>query len=222
MSTKRNGWIGCDLDGTLAMHVPGEPYHPTVVGAPVEAMVRRVQDWLKAGAEVRIVTARVAEEPVDPNIVKAIDKFCIQHFGRPLPVTCRKDYGMVALYDDRAYRVRRNEGTVVEEDEEVRQNSYGPVKELRTCASTALQTCLFMPYETMADREEVRSKIQSFIRANHTNVVGVAVQAFGTDPRTFQITTLMQNRDVHDFSFSVGTQKSLGGSEHPSNNPKPC
>ncbi len=44
----------------------------------------------------------------------AIDAWCERHFGRKLPVTCTKDYGMVELWDDRAVQVKENTGIRVD------------------------------------------------------------------------------------------------------------
>jgi hypothetical protein len=95
-----NKWIGVDLDGTLAEHTgyKGEDH----VGKPIAPMVKRVRDWLAAGYEVRIFTARRPHP--------AIRKFCREQFGRILPITSTKDAGMLALWDDRAIGVRRNAG----------------------------------------------------------------------------------------------------------------
>ena len=53
---RRNGWIGVDLDGTLAHYdeFRGDDY----VGEPIEPMVERVKQWLDEGKDVRIFTAR--------------------------------------------------------------------------------------------------------------------------------------------------------------------
>ena len=51
------GWIGVDLDGTLATH---DGKRSQRIGAPIPAMVERVKMWLREGREVRIVTARAA------------------------------------------------------------------------------------------------------------------------------------------------------------------
>jgi hypothetical protein len=52
-----DGWIGVDLNGTLA------EYHGWVnechIGKPIPAMVERVRQWLDCGVDVRIFTARV-------------------------------------------------------------------------------------------------------------------------------------------------------------------
>jgi hypothetical protein len=51
------GWIGVDLDGTLAEWK--EPYDVLQIGPPIPAMIERVKDWLAEGQDVRIFTARV-------------------------------------------------------------------------------------------------------------------------------------------------------------------
>jgi len=53
-----NGWIGVDLDGTLAYYDEWRGlYH---IGEPIPAMVDRVKRWLAEGRDVRIFTARVS------------------------------------------------------------------------------------------------------------------------------------------------------------------
>lgn len=113
MSAEQNGWIGVDLDGTLAFH--GDWKGVLHIGQPVPAMVHRVCQWLEAGIEVRIVTARVSPigEDTDkdlPAIRTAIEQWCIEHIGVALPVTCQKDFRMVQLWDDRAVQVIPNTG----------------------------------------------------------------------------------------------------------------
>jgi len=51
-----NGWIGVDLDGTLAVHMG---VWDGSIGPPIYPMVDRVRRWIKEGREVRIITARV-------------------------------------------------------------------------------------------------------------------------------------------------------------------
>ena len=99
-------WIGVDFDGTLA-HYEGFK-GDEVVGKPVPAMVKRVRGWLDEGYEVRIFTAR----PPHP----AIKRWCKEQFGQILPITNRKDPGMIAMYDDRAVSVERNTGRVFSAD----------------------------------------------------------------------------------------------------------
>ena len=111
------GWIGVDLDGTLAHY---ESFiGPEHIGAPIPAMVERVQRWLADGYEVRIFTARVSHDETMPRIrdaaaaMKAIRLWCREHIGVELRVTNVKDYAMIELWDDRAVQVSPNTGEPV-------------------------------------------------------------------------------------------------------------
>ncbi len=116
-----SGWIGVDLDGTLAYYE--DFISPTHIGEPVPEMLERVKGWLAEGREVRILTARVFSPPHDArriqeaaNARQAITVWCIEHLGAALPVTCVKDYSMWKLYDDRAVRMEKNTGRLMSED----------------------------------------------------------------------------------------------------------
>jgi hypothetical protein len=101
------GWIGVDLDGTLANYAGwvGEDH----IGEPVPVMVERVKQWLAQGVEVRIMTARVCVDS-DGSVADTIKAWCRRHIGQELVVTCRKDFGMIELWDDRAVAVEPNTG----------------------------------------------------------------------------------------------------------------
>ena len=96
-------YIAVDFDGTLAT-TAGDP---DILGEPIAPMVARVKRWLKQGKCVKILTARAAHSESD---IKAIKKWCKEHLGRQLPVTCKKDKWMKALYDDKAVAVQKNTG----------------------------------------------------------------------------------------------------------------
>jgi len=122
-------WIGVDLDGTLA------EYHGWVntfhIGKPIPLMVERIQRWLAEGLEVRIFTARIdgggaaSKMGVDPEVVKRyedvqaitemIEAWCVEHIGARLPVTNKKDYAMIELWDDRCIQVVPNTGMTIAE-----------------------------------------------------------------------------------------------------------
>jgi hypothetical protein len=102
-----SGWIGVDLDGTLAMYDGFKG--PDHIGAPIAKMVNRVKAWLAQGREVRIFTARVCYGDKQ-NCRPAIEAWCVQHIGVVLPVTNEKDYGMIELWDDRCVQVMPNTG----------------------------------------------------------------------------------------------------------------
>ena len=105
------GWIGCDLDGTLAEYHGWTPGGS--IGKPVPAMLKRVKQWLKEGKEVRIVTARVSHKHERGPEEEKIKRWCKEHVGQELRVTNEKDYGMIELWDDRAVEVQINTGRPV-------------------------------------------------------------------------------------------------------------
>jgi hypothetical protein len=116
MSSEK-GWIGVDLDGTLAVYDVWRGVDH--IGEPVPLMLQRVKDWLSEGKEVRILTARVAGERGNDERMpvyqtrKLIEDWCERHIGRRLLVTCIKDFGMIELWDDRAVQVEKNTGRVI-------------------------------------------------------------------------------------------------------------
>lgn len=105
------GWIGVDLDGTLAEY---KGWNGGEIGRPVPAMLARVRDWLDAGKSVRIFTARVSHVNNSPQEVyrqiQMIDQWCLVNIGKCLPITCEKDYMMIELWDDRCHPVETNTG----------------------------------------------------------------------------------------------------------------
>jgi hypothetical protein len=109
------GWIGVDLDGTLAVYDGWRGHRH--IGRPVPAMVERVKKWLAAGAEVRILTARVSTpDGIEREQSRsAIRAWSVQHIGQALEVTNEKDYEMIELWDDRAIQVIPNTGMAIEE-----------------------------------------------------------------------------------------------------------
>ena len=87
------------------------------VGEPIPAMVEIVKRMLSRGYEVRIFTARASHtgrkpEEVD-QAVAVVQDWCERHLGARLAVTAEKDFGMIALYDDRAFRVEENTGRIL-------------------------------------------------------------------------------------------------------------
>jgi hypothetical protein len=121
MNSKAKGWIGVDLDGTLAEYDVWRGIQH--IGQPIEPMKRRVLKWLVEGKEVRIFTARAYMPPMNLDDVATmnqrdsageaimyIKRWCKMHIGQVLEVTCQKDYGMIELWDDRAVQVIPNTG----------------------------------------------------------------------------------------------------------------
>jgi hypothetical protein len=123
--TKVHGWIGVDLDGTLATYDKWRGIEH--IGEPIAPMIERVKRWLTDGNEVRIFTARIdggkvaqsMGEPAgkaheDTDAVRFhIEQWCLKHIGIALPVTNIKDFGMAELWDDRAVQVEANTGRML-------------------------------------------------------------------------------------------------------------
>lgn len=120
MSTS-GGWIGVDLDGTLA-HYDGwvSTEH---IGEPIQPMLDRVKKWIADGKTVKIFTARMHGHgmpiflpdggTIPADVRTPIELWCMKHIGKCLPVTNAKDFGMIELWDDRCVQVESNTGIPV-------------------------------------------------------------------------------------------------------------
>lgn len=113
------GWIGVDLDGTLARYDGWQGVDR--IGEPIPVMLERVKRWLGEGKCVKIFTARMhghGAPIVGGGTIDAltpIESWCKEHIGQVLPVTNVKDFGMVELWDDRAIQVIPNTGERVDQ-----------------------------------------------------------------------------------------------------------
>jgi len=101
------GTIAVDFDGTLSHYT--QFMGPMVLGKPIPRMVKKVRAAIKAGKKVVIFTARVAHDE-DGSIAKLIQLWCKRYLGQALPVTNKKTPDITELWDDRARRVRQNQG----------------------------------------------------------------------------------------------------------------
>jgi len=119
----QSGWVGVDLDGTLAKY----GIWNGGIGDPIPLMVERVKKWLAEGVEVRIFTARVGsgggysaesgrsdDDGFAAEQRALIEAWCEKHIGCKLPVTATKDFRMIELWDDRAVQVVVNTGQRVD------------------------------------------------------------------------------------------------------------
>lgn len=117
MSANQQGWIGVDLDGTLAKYDGWQGIEH--IGEPIPQMLERVKKWVAEGCDVRIFTARAyrmlypqgTPERLEAELViKHIHAWLWENGLPPLHVTCFKDFGMVELWDDRCVQVIPNTG----------------------------------------------------------------------------------------------------------------
>lgn len=99
-----SGWIGVDLDGTLA-HYDGW-MGGDHIGEPIPEMLARVRVWLAKDRTVKIFTARAQI----PDQIPPIKEWLRKHGLGDLEVTATKDFGMIELWDDRCIQVIPNTG----------------------------------------------------------------------------------------------------------------
>ncbi|SEQ31706.1 hypothetical protein SAMN05216522_102129 [Rosenbergiella nectarea] len=99
------GWVGVDLDGTLAEY---PPQNGGVIGDAIPDMVERVLKWHAEGVELRIFTVRATSN----TGIKQVKAWLKANSLPELAVTAVKDSGLIELWDDRAVRVIRNTGAV--------------------------------------------------------------------------------------------------------------
>lgn len=112
-----NGWVGVDLDGTLAIYDGWQG--PTHIGEPIPLMVKYVRELLHQGVEVRIFTARAKQGGA--RVMMAIEQWCLENIGQVLQVTAEKDFNMVFCVDDRAVSVQANTGVFLVEPPSIRE-----------------------------------------------------------------------------------------------------
>ena len=108
------GWIGVDLDGTLAKSMKSQTAED--IGVPIYRMVKQVKKWLAEGQEVRGFASLVNPAPRRIEALRAcraIEAWSKRYVGQVLPITHEKDWDMVLLFDDRARQVERNTGKIV-------------------------------------------------------------------------------------------------------------
>ena len=106
-----DGWIGVDLDGTLAEYLG---WGDGKIGKPIPRMMARVKEWLAEGQTVKIFTARAGPQQTATSINKMISEIRIwlevNGLPRDLEITATKDFRMIELWDDRCMQVIPNTG----------------------------------------------------------------------------------------------------------------
>ena len=101
-------WIGVDLDRTLARGT--DSFDPMVIGEPIPLMVALVKRWIAEGKKVKIFTARAYD--ATPEAIDLIQEWSRTHIGTVLEVTCMKDPGMIAIFDDKGWHVQEDTGLI--------------------------------------------------------------------------------------------------------------
>jgi hypothetical protein len=111
-----DGWIGVDLDGTLAEYLG---WGDGKIGKPVPKMMNRVREWLANGQTIKIFTARVgpnqSASSINGMFIEIRNWLEVNGLPRDLEITATKDFQMIELWDDRCIQVIPNTGVSVEE-----------------------------------------------------------------------------------------------------------
>lgn len=122
------GWIGVDLDGTLAHYAGWQG--PDSIGEPIAPMVERVKNWLANGKTVKIFTARMHGHGMAiigggvEDVKTPIEQWCLKHLGQVLEITNCKDFGMIELWDDRCIQVEANTGIPIASCKDRKRKPY--------------------------------------------------------------------------------------------------
>lgn len=120
---KDQGFIGFDLDGTLAEYFE---WGDGKIGKPIERNVSLLRYLIKNRYNVKIFTARVCQ---DNSQIPEIHRWLEENNLPKLEITATKDYKMSYMIDDRAIQVVRNTGlTLVEFFEEKSQQLRGDIE----------------------------------------------------------------------------------------------
>lgn len=128
------GWIGFDLDGTLAMYDGWKGIDH--IGAPIGPMVSLIKKYRAQGRRVKILTARIAPHRLEDGTIgeayitvpkgdggatrqyarQYINDWCHFNLGFVPEIVYAKDQLMLELYDDRVKQVEPNTGIVIEDE----------------------------------------------------------------------------------------------------------
>lgn len=171
------GWIGVDLDGTLAYYTHWQGAHH--IGKPIPAMLARVKAWIAQGKTVKIFTARVGPPPAGSSnkeiLQREVDRkrfdvawaaWCDENGLPLLEPTATKDYGMIECWDDRAVQVVPNTGETIEGELQDLREELGFLGEARFSMLTDLDS-VTQPVFRLLDLIGSTAKLASHIREAH-------------------------------------------------------
>ena len=111
-----DGWVGVDLDGTLA--IASEDLNE--IGEPIPEMAERVMRWHRSGVKVKIFTARAST----PKMVPLIKWWLLKNQLPDLEITNVKDPGCFEIWDDKAVEVFKNTGRPVNMARRISSDTY--------------------------------------------------------------------------------------------------
>lgn len=105
------GWVGVDLDGTLARYYDWES-GVKFIGDPVPEIEKIVRGLVANGVRIKIFTARVGKGN-DIEVQTKLIHAWLREWDFPIfEITCAKDYEMITCIDDRCIAVETNTGLI--------------------------------------------------------------------------------------------------------------
>ena len=138
---KTKGWIGCDLDGTLAEYTGWKGWQH--IGKPIQPMVDRLKRYMSRGLTVKIWTARCSKVSLARSNVtfeqmeQVIQDWTEIVFGKRLEVVTEKDCDMLFCFDDSVMQVEPNTGNIIGSEIMVDLGDEGdynhPIKDYDSC-----------------------------------------------------------------------------------------
>ena len=114
---KQGGWVGFDLDGTLATYDGWKGWDH--IGDPIQKTVDLAKSIMDQGVEVKILTARASAVSRALNnlsfeqVEAVIQAWTEKHIGAKLSVVTEKDCNMYFFVDDSAVQVEKNTGVIL-------------------------------------------------------------------------------------------------------------
>jgi len=111
------GWVGFDLDGTLAKYDHFEGWDK--IGDPIEPMIEMVKSIRRRGIICKVWTARasVASRAINnltfEQVESVIKRWTLEHIGEELDVVTEKDCHMLCAVDDSVIQVEKNTGKIL-------------------------------------------------------------------------------------------------------------
>ena len=110
------GWVGFDLDGTIAQYTTFQGWDK--IGPPVPGFVNLIKKLRALGVQCKILTARASAESRALNditfeqVEKVIQDWTEKYIGERLPVVTEKGAAMICFFDDSAIQVDKNTGNL--------------------------------------------------------------------------------------------------------------
>ena len=159
---KTKAWIGCDLDGTLAVYDGWKGWQH--IGDPVEKMVGRLKSYMDRGITVKIWTARCSKVSLAKNnltfdqMANVIQDWTEKVFGKRLEVVTEKDCDMLFCFDDSVIQVEPNTGEIIgseikpevgddqDYDYEIKEYDSADVAHQGNWKELKLDTCLYQDF----------------------------------------------------------------------------